>query len=422
MNSTENVSIESTLESKLGRYWLFWSGQKISLLGSEIVQFALTWVLTVIYKDPIILSISMFLIFIPRLIFGPLSGVIADKYDYKKMIVLFDGLQAVATFLLIILIQVGLENLGLYLGFIFIRSTFQTLHGPIVTALSRATIPKSMVNRYQGVNQLFSNIIMMMAPLLGALLLSFADIQQALWVDIITFSIAFGLLIISPLKKNVNNKISSDFSEEEKKKGIIKQFSEGTSILKEIPGLTEIIAISIVSNFLLSPFNTLLPYLINVVHNGTEFDMAAISITMEAAMISGSIIMALKKKWKRKSLIMVGTTILLFIGIAVIALAPKGDIVFLSVVSFLALFFIPIKSTILVTILQKSIPVEKMGRVYALLNMLMSVATPLGFILSGPLADLIGAVNLLVGSSILGIISALVIGYCGKISKIDSLK
>ncbi len=87
----------STSKKNTKNFMLFWTGQKISLLGSEIVQYAIIWALTIRFQDPTILSLGLFLTLIPRVVLGPLAGVMTDRYSYKKLLVLFDSLQALAT-------------------------------------------------------------------------------------------------------------------------------------------------------------------------------------------------------------------------------------------------------------------------------------------------------------------------------------
>ena len=114
-------------------YISFWIGQMFSLLGSIIVQFIITWWLTIETQSVIILAISLCLYIIPQVIILPFAGVIADKWNRKKIILIVDSTQAGLTFLMIILFEVDAVND--LLGIIIIL-TINTLRGMSSLSLS----------------------------------------------------------------------------------------------------------------------------------------------------------------------------------------------------------------------------------------------------------------------------------------------
>ena len=105
----------------LRHYYIFLIGQLFSLMGSSVVQFAGTWWITLQTEDPLYMSITLLLMFIPQLLFGPLAGVIADKYNRKIVIIITDAYQAVITLLLIIFSSFVLESLWVFIIFLSIR-------------------------------------------------------------------------------------------------------------------------------------------------------------------------------------------------------------------------------------------------------------------------------------------------------------
>jgi len=85
-------------------------------------------------------------------------------------------------------------------------------------------------------------------------------------------------------------------------------------------------------------------------------------------------------------------------------LTPYQQFWMMFVGSIIGFFGLPILQAMLSTIVQLAIPSEAMGRVSSILRLMTSIAMPLGIILSGPIADLIGIKNLFLSASILGII------------------
>jgi len=79
-------------------FLFFWSGQLFSILGSNIVSFVIIWTITELApNNNTVLSIAAFLAFIPFVVFVPIAGVIADKWNKKYLILISDSLQALLT-------------------------------------------------------------------------------------------------------------------------------------------------------------------------------------------------------------------------------------------------------------------------------------------------------------------------------------
>lgn len=86
------------------------------------------------------------------------------------------------------------------------------------------------------------------------------------------------------------------------------------------------------------------------------------------------------------------------------AIAPIGFYPMMGSGVFILGFFLPIINTIVLTVVQKAIPQDKMGRVFSILNTLSMVASPIGAIVSGPLSEIYGVSWLYFYCAILGII------------------
>ena len=79
------------------------------------------------------------------------------------------------------------------------------------------------------------------------------------------------------------------------------------------------------------------------------------------------------------------------------------------IAAFISFFFVPIINSLLITVIQLTIPKEKMGQILSLLGGFASAAKPIGILISGPLANEIGVSNTLLYSSILGIIVVILV-------------
>ncbi|MCK4779455.1 MAG: MFS transporter, partial [Candidatus Lokiarchaeota archaeon] len=81
-----------------------------------IVGFTITFWLTMETGSPVILSISVFLMFLPQVLITPFSGVLADRWNKKTIIIIADSSQATVTFLLFVFFLFDFQNVWLVLG------------------------------------------------------------------------------------------------------------------------------------------------------------------------------------------------------------------------------------------------------------------------------------------------------------------
>jgi len=379
-------------------YIFFWSGQLFSLLGSLVVFFVIFVWITDVTGSASMLALGSFIFLIPMLIITPFAGVISDRHNRKTIILIVDSLQAFFTFILTLIFMFNAADVWIVFIFIGIRSVFQSFHSPAVGAIMPSMVPKDKLGRINGVNYFFTGLIQLIGPAVGATLLFFFPIQIVLWADVITYFIALiPLLLIKIPIVHVN-------SDRGEKKSFIRDMREGYTAIRTIPGLLTIMFIAMLLNMLIQPLIILMPYFIKIVHSGDNFMLAIVEMILQGGIIIGAIIPTIKKKWKNSIRTMVIGMIIVFTGYLMYAIAPIGFYPLMGSGVFILGFFLPIINTIVLTVVQKTIPKDKMGRVFSILNTLSMVASPIGAIVSGPLSEIYGVSWLYFYCAILGII------------------
>jgi len=379
-------------------YLMFWSGQLFSLFGSMVVYFVIIWWVTEETQSPMYLAIASFLFIICQVIVLPIAGVLADRLNRKVIILVADSLQAVSTLILLVLFQMNLANIWIVFIFISIRSVFQAFHLPTVNSIIPIMVPKESLSRINGINFLFTGVVQILTPLIGATLMIFLPIKTILWVDLITFCIAVIPLILIEIPSVRNPK------ETVEKNSFIKEFKLGIKTIKVIPGLVIVIFYSMLLNFLIRPMDTLMPYYINVIHGGSATHLAIVLIFFQGGMIGGALITSIKKTWNNKLKVIFGSVIITMIGYAIMAFAPTGEFLIIGIGGATMGLLLPVINSLYQTIMQTVIPPDKMGRVTSMDNSLSMSISPIGTIISGPLAEMLGVGNLFLYCALLGII------------------
>jgi DHA3 family macrolide efflux protein-like MFS transporter len=112
------------------RFFTIWTGQALSLVGSALVQFALIWWLTETSGSAKTLTTATAASFLPTIFLGPLVGTLVDRWSRKWVLIVSDGIIALATALLAILFGLGVARLWHVFVILFVRSLGDCFQGP----------------------------------------------------------------------------------------------------------------------------------------------------------------------------------------------------------------------------------------------------------------------------------------------------
>jgi len=397
-------------------YFCFLFGQQFSMLGSLIVGFVITWWLTIETGSVVILSISVFLMFIPQIIITPFSGVLSDRWNKKAIIAISDSLQAFITFALFLFFLMDIQNIALVLSINTFRSALFAFQLPAVQSLIPTMVPKDNLSRVNGFNFLFSGLVYSTGPIIAATLLEFFqdNVEQIFFIDILTFLIALVPLVLIKVPT-----VHKEITEEATEKSFVKDFKTGLLTIKMIPGLFAMIAFAMIWNFIHRPWAVLMPYFVRYTHDGSALDLALLMTTAQVGSIIGSLITSIKKTWKHKIKINIIGGSLFFICQIPAILAPKGNFILMMIVLFPAWIVFPITVSTYLAIIQTVVSKDKIGRIMSIDHMISMAIAPIGALIAGPLAEIMGIVNLFLIFAILGIIHPFFIWFFTNIKQLE---
>ncbi len=111
-----------------------------------------------------------------------------------------------------------------------------------------------------------------------------------------------------------------------------------------------------------------------------------------------------------------------FIGYAILSFTPIGLFVFMTMAALILAIPIPVANISARTVIQTIVPLEMQGRVVSVVMSLASVATPLGMIISGPLATIAGTSNLFLDCSLIGIAATTLAWFFTDIRQVEKIQ
>ncbi|MFM8322179.1 MAG: MFS transporter, partial [Chloroflexota bacterium] len=377
---------ESGVERKGWRrpFFVIWSGQAASLLGSQLVQFALVWWLTQQTGSATVLASATLAGMLPQVFIGPLAGALVDRWNRRWVMIIADSLSALFVLALAGLFWSGQVQVWHIYLLMFLRSAAGGFHWPAMQASTSLMVPKEHLSRVQGLNQVLSGLMNIGAAPLGALLIAWLPMQGVLAIDVVTAGLA-----ILPL-------CFVRIPQPERAPGAVQQASLGQDLQAGFryvwrwTGLMLIALMAAVINLLLTPTGSLQPILVTRHFNGGAFQLAWLETAWGLGMVSGGLLLSVWGGFRRRILTSMLGLVIMGLAVLGVGLAPANAFPLAAALMFLVGLSNPIVNGPLFAVVQAVVAPEMQGRVFTLISSLATAMTPVGLIVAGPLADRLG--------------------------------
>jgi DHA3 family macrolide efflux protein-like MFS transporter len=364
------------------RFVTIWTGQAFSLVGSQLVQFALVWYLTIQTGSATVLAVASIAALLPQIALSPLAGAYVDRWKRRHVMIAADALIAVTTSVLIVLFAAGLVQVWHIFAVMFVRSCFSAFHWPASQAATTVLVPEEHLTRVAGMNQSLLGLAGILAPPLGAVLIAFLPMEQVLLVDIVTAGLAILPLLFI--------RFPEPGAQPGLRQKVTKDMLQAMRFLRGWRGALTLLSMFAVINLLLSPAFSLMPILVIDHFHGGALDYASTEAMAGIGMVVGGIALSVWGGTKRRIITVMGTTALAGVGTALIAFVPSsGFLLVLGLLLFIGLMM-PMLNGSIMALMQACVPKAMQGRVFALLGAMAMSATPVGLVIAGPVADVIG--------------------------------
>ncbi len=188
--------MSSKQPSGMFAFTIVWLGQIISVMASGMTGFGLTiWMYQQTHSATAMGMMAVAYI-TPFLLLSPIAGVMVDRHNRKLMMMVSDLAAGLSTVALLILFATGhMQFWFLYVANV-INGIGNTFQWPAYSAAISTMVPKAQYARADGMMSLIEAGPGVLAPLLAGALLPFIKITGIMLIDVITFILAIGALLI----------------------------------------------------------------------------------------------------------------------------------------------------------------------------------------------------------------------------------
>jgi len=369
------------------RFFTIWTGQAFSLLGSQLVSFAVIWGLTQTTGSATVLATASLVGLVPQVVLGPLTGALVDRWSRRLTMIIADSLIALATMVMAVLFALGHVQIWQVYALLFFRSVCGGFHWPAMQASTSLMVPKQHLARIQGLNQMLQGGMSIASAPLGALLLAWLPMEGILAIDVFTAMLAIIPLFFFQVPQPERLDLQADA---QMKSTVWQDLKAGLRYVWGWPGLMLIGVMATVINFLLTPAFSLLPILVTKHFNGQAIQLATLESFSGIGFIVGGLILSAWGGFKRRILTSLVGLFAMGAGCLVMGLLPPSAFV-IAVATMLFLGIInPIVNGPLLAAVQAAVAPEMQGRVFTLINTMAAGMSPLGLIIAGPISDKLG--------------------------------
>ena len=362
---------------ELKSFIILWLTQSLSTLGSAMTNFAL--VIWLYSSSGSALSTAMLTVcsYAPYVVMSIFAGALSDKWNKKATMLVCDSIAAACTVTVLVLLKTG--NLEIWHLYILnaLNGLMNTVQQPASDVASTLLTPKEHYQKTSGMRSFSNSLVSILTPVFASAMVGFAGVESVIAFDLITFAVAFLVLLFFI-------KIPETENEQVKSESLLQAAKDGLSYLKTNKGIWWLIMSMAAINFIASIYEAALsPMILSV---ADETSLGIVNACIGAANFVGSIIAVFYPA--PKSRIRVIFNCLLFsMSTENFFLAFGKNTFWWSFGGILGWIFIPLMNANMDVIMRSKIPTDMQGRVYSARNTLQFFTIPIGYFLGGLLVD-----------------------------------
>ncbi len=391
---------------------LMWIGACVSTTGTFVQQFAQSWLVYDLTKNPFYLGLDLFLGQLPIMLFSLFGGVFADRMDRRKMLLYSQYIQMTCAFILAGLFVThalkGMSFIAVILTLSFVVGCGQSFGGPAYSALLPSLVKGEDLSNAIAMNSIQFNLARVLGPALGGLAYTWFG---ATWCFTLN-GISYIAVIVSLFMIQVK------FVPPTSRESILKSMGEGIQFIRHREGLGPLVVLAFFTTLLGFSITGFLPVIVQTIfHKGPE-TYQLLLVSSGAGSITGALIVAAMERLKGQG--HVALLSLLALGAATAAFALSRWLPLSCVLIFVAGAAIMASASLMLSLVQVIVSDQMRGRVMSVYNLAFRAGIPLGSLALGKLIPMVGISWALAGSG--GILIALSLYFLTVMRKIPTFQ
>jgi MFS family permease len=371
-------------------YRLFSAGQSISLIGTWMQRVAMNWLVYRLTDSAFLLGVVSFMGQAPTLLFTPVAGVIADRYDRQRLLMATQILAMVQAGLIAILVVTG----AITVWQLILLSLFLGIVNAFDTPVRQSMVVEMIDNREDLGNAIALNSSMvngarLVGPSIAGILIATGGEGMCFSVNAVSYVAVLMALMamqVAPRYGRVRDA------------RIWQAWREGVAYTMASQPIRSILLLLAVVSFMGMPYSTLLPIFAREILHGDAQTLGFLMGASGIGALVGAMFLASRDGVVGLDMVLVVSATIF--GGGLVAFSLSGIFWLSLVLMVLAGFGMMVHMAAANTLVQTFVDDDKRGRVMSLYTMSLRGMVPLGSLAAGGLASYIGApATLTIGGS-----------------------
>ncbi|MGH2697892.1 MAG: MFS transporter [Actinomycetota bacterium] len=377
MSPVERVARRTFSSLSVPNYRLYFFGQIVSMSGTWIQSVAQMWLVYQLTGSGVALGVVTALQFTPVLVAGMWGGIVADRFDKRKILIATQSAAALLAALLGILTALGLVELWMIYVLAFALGSVSVIEVPTRQSFVIEMVGEEQLSNAVGLNSTVFTSARVIGPAVAGILIAGVGIA---WCFIIN-AVSFVAVIVSMTKMNPAELHRT--APVERARG---QLREGLRYVWNTPILrTSLLMMAIIGTIAFN-FRILLPVMAEKEFGGGAGTYGALSAVMGVGTVFGALFAASRTRPTRKTLIYSAIAYGLLICLAGVAPSLSLEMVALVPMGAAGIAFVATANSTL----QLNASEAMRGRVMALYSVVFLGSTPIGSPIVGWIGETFG--------------------------------
>jgi MFS family permease len=385
---------------RVPNYRRYFAGQAVSISGNWMQTVAEMWLIVQLTGSGVAVGLTAALQFLPLLVLGAYGGVLADRYDKRRLLMITQACMAVPALALWLIVSAGAVEAWMVYGLVLARGCATAIDNPARHAVVTELVGRERVVNAVALNSVIIHTARIAGPALAGVTIAVAGVAPCFALNALSFAVMIGALYgldVAALQRSERSG---------RGRGQIR------SAIREVRRREELrtpLAMMVVVGTLSFNFLVLLPLFAADTWNGTASSYALLTSAMGLGSVAGALAAGARERIGPQGLVWAAAAF----GVAELAVAASPTF---ATQAFMLVPLGAISVTFAAGVnssLQLAAPERLRGRVMALYSMVFLGSTAIGGPVVGALAEV---TNPRVGL-VLGGVAALVAAVGAQVAR-----
>jgi MFS family permease len=177
----------STLSLSIPNYRRWFAGQVVSISGNWMQTVAEMWLVVHLTGNGVAVGITAALQFLPILLFGALGGVLADRHDKRRLLMLTQTLMAIPALTLFALTVTGATQLWMVYALVLARGSVLAVDNPARQAFVMEVVGPERVVNAVSLNSVIIHTGRILGPAIAGIVIALAGLSLCFVLNAASF-------------------------------------------------------------------------------------------------------------------------------------------------------------------------------------------------------------------------------------------